>query len=208
MYVIKSHLPVNNVPWDLIHKDCDSATDVPPLIYGEFMDDSIATIQLHQRRDLEDWTLSFRDEVSKLIKPLLWADANYNDVADGCWFARYKQGGYVDWHKHEPYVDLVAVWYLQGTGTLAVQHQGKIYNIETAPGDLLVFPGTLLHSTLANQSDVDRIIMSVDLCLTRQTMKKLVQLKSYNQDQVDKIYKERQEQLFIKIKEHNEINPA
>jgi hypothetical protein len=55
-------------------------------------------------------------------------------------------------------------------------------------------------------NDKDRIIMSTDLCLTRQSVRVLEKLGKYDKDQVDTLYKQRQSQLFNKIKEYNETH--
>ena len=139
----------------------------------------------------------------------MWKDVEYLEVADGNWFTRYKHGGSANWHVHESYVDLVAVWYLQaekGSGTFVYRYDNKNYPIEVSTGDLLLFPGTLNHSTLPNTLDVDKIVMTTDICLTRKSVEQLKKLDRYNKEQVDNLYKQRQEQLFEKIKEHNEIN--
>jgi ectoine hydroxylase-related dioxygenase (phytanoyl-CoA dioxygenase family) len=139
----------------------------------------------------------------------LWTNPSYAGLADASWFARYRKGGYVNWHIHKEYVDLVVVWYLQseeGMGDFVYKCDNEQHHISVKTGDMLIFPGTLLHSTFPNTIDKDRIIMSTDLCLTRQSARALEKLGKFDKAQVDKLYQERQLQIFNKIKECNEIN--
>lgn len=208
--IIKSRLTPTDVPWDIINTDCDIAVDVPPLIYGEFLEDSVSTIQLIKRRDLDNWATDYRNHVTELISPLFWSNATYESITDASWFARYNKGGYVDWHIHKPYVDLIAVWYLKAddASDFVYMDNGVEQTIKVSTGDILIFPGSVLHRTIPQHSNVERIIMSSDLCLTRHSVEKLVKLSNSGTEQLDKLYATRQQYLIDKIKEYNEIKSS
>jgi hypothetical protein len=195
---------VKGIPWDTIIKDCDEGEKVPPLIEGEFSAGATSSVQLLRNRDNETWTSEYRQHVLELVKPLLyWSNSNikFEDISQGFWFNRYKKGGRALPHYHSDLVDLVVVWYIKATpsmGKFVYQYQGHEHTIEVSTGDLLIFPGTLVHWSEENTSDEERFLMANNICLSRymdQKINKLIRLR-VDKEAVNKLYSTRQEELY------------
>lgn len=199
--VFKTHLEVKDIPWDTINSDLDEAESIPPLIENEFLGTAVTTIQLKKRRDLDSWAQAYRDKVvdiAKTIFPTLSnPDYNYITQLHGAWFNRYRNQGKANWHTHQSYVDFVVVWYLQASpdmGGFVCKHKGTEHVIKVSTGDILVFPGTLDHSSEPNTSGQERFLMSNNICITRQTASKLA--KDLDKSVLDQLYCKRQDEIY------------
>lgn len=203
--IIKRHLPVENIPWDVLNADCDEAESVPPLIPGEFTGTAVTTVPLETRRDFEPWAAKYRELVLDMVKPYLyWADGyTYEDIAQGCWINRYRDNGRAEWHIHHGYTDMVVVWYLRADpsmGRYVYRYNGVDVPVEVNTGDVLMFPGTLLHSTEPNTSGRDRLIMANNLCMTRHASRKLSGImREMDEKRIQALYDERQNGIYAKF---------
>jgi uncharacterized protein (TIGR02466 family) len=118
-----------------------------------------------------------------------WKELNYIDstvTIDHSWVNRYPPGSYIDLHNHIP-AALVSSFYLKkpdNSGKLIFEnplstilryqpfkglHDKNVYvnsfesSIEAEEGDLVIWPGYLMHKTEKNNSDHDRIILGFNL---------------------------------------------
>lgn len=201
---IRGYLSTEGIPWDTIIGDCDIAEDVPPLIAGEFTGQAVTTVPLMNRRDLEPWALKYRELVTELIKPYIyWTEGyTYEQVAQGCWLNRYRDGGRAEWHTHDGFTDLVVVWYLQADssmGRFVYKYNGQEHAVDINTGDVLIFPGTLLHSTEMNNSGKERFIMANNICMTRYTAMSLLNMKQTDSKRMEALYKARQAGIYQRL---------
>lgn len=199
--VYKTSLEVKDIPWNLINADLDDAETIPPLIEDEFLGTAVTTIQLKKRRDLDAWAHDYRNKVvdiAKIIFPTLANPAyDYITQLHGAWFNRYRNQGRANWHTHKSYVDFVVVWYLQASpdmGGFICRYNHVEYVIKVSTGDILVFPGTLEHSSESNMSGQERFLMSNNICITRQTASKLA--KDLDKTILDQLYYKRQSEIY------------
>lgn len=208
--VFRGHIPVEGIPWDRVNELCDRGQDTPPLIPGEFTGNAISTVQLLMRLDFEPWAENYRKQILEIVRPFLyWTDkVDYDVISQGAWVNRYRHGGRAEWHTHIGYVDLVVVWYLNATsdmGRFIVRYEGQDTAIDVNTGDVLVFPGTLLHSTETNMTDHERFIMANNICLTRDTIRQLSRMKIYNEDKFNEVYNSRQDGIYELLKNATNI---
>ena len=106
-------------------------------------------------------------------QPFSWFDSVYNAVVaelgtiDSFWFNVNTQGEGTGWHSHSRY-QTVAVLYISMPGGDIEFRQGGAYWSETPrAGDLLVFPGSLEHRVLANNSTDYRISIAFNVSPVR-----------------------------------------
>ncbi len=106
---------------------------------------------------------------SRRIKenPYTWFDATFNRVAeaigdlkiDEWWFNCGEPGDEYRWHSHTPYL-WSGVLYIQtpeNSGSIEFRSHEAHEIVQPNIGDFLLFPGTLAHRVLKNQSDDFRI---------------------------------------------------
>lgn len=106
---------------------------------------------------------------SRRIKhnPYPWFAATFNRVAaavgdlriDEWWFNCGEPGDEYRWHSHTPYL-WSGVLYIQtpeDCGAIEFRHKEAHEIVQPSVGDFLLFPGTLAHRVLKNQSTDFRI---------------------------------------------------
>jgi hypothetical protein len=172
--IYRDHLLVENVPWDTINQYLDESESIPPLIENEFIGNAVTTIQLKKRLDLDPWAHAYRQKVMEIVNKLMPTSESYDYVSQehGAWFNRYREGGSANWHHHGSFVDFVVVWYLQaepGMGGFILKYNDQDHVVPVSTGDILVFPGTLIHSSESNSTKKERYLMSNNICITRRS---------------------------------------
>jgi hypothetical protein len=106
---------------------------------------------------------------SRRIKtnPYPWFESTFNRVAaaagdlriDEWWFNCGEPGDEYRWHSHTPYL-WSGVLYIQtplNCGAIEFRHKEAHETVQPQVGDFLLFPGTLAHRVLKNQSTDFRI---------------------------------------------------
>ena len=136
--------------------------------------------RLHTQMDLDEITKFAEESATEY-----WKDLNYVDAkvyANFVWANRYPPGAYIDNHNHIP-APIVGSFYLKKpTNSGNIVFENPISNIlryqpykglnvkndyvsefdtevEISEGDLILFPGWLMHRTPLNVSDDIRIIL-------------------------------------------------
>jgi hypothetical protein len=204
--VYKTYLEVNNIPWDIINCDLDESELLPQLIENEFLGTAVTTMPLKRRRDLDVWADQYQKkiiDITKIIFPNI-DNLTYTNITQehGAWFNRYRNQGRANWHNHKSYVDLVVVWYLQASldmGGLIIRYNDQEHVIKVNTGDVLVFPGTLYHSSEPNTSGKERFLMSNNISVTRQTIANLS--REVDRSVLDQLYSKRQAEIYKLLKQ-------
>jgi hypothetical protein len=101
--------------------------------------------------------------------PYPWFTSTFNSVAetaalkglaiDEWWFNCGAPGDEYRWHSHNP-CPWAGVLYIQtpaNSGGIEFKKMGEFFTFQPAVGDFLLFPGTLAHRVLKNQSADFRI---------------------------------------------------
>ena len=207
----RTHIPVNNIPWDEINDDIEQRAT--PL---KEIDNGFSTIDSKLRRDLEPWAETYRQaqlEVVRLFMPYA-KNYVYPTWLQGNWINKTMPGGILKIHDHYP-CDIATCWYLDipaNSGNFVLIYNDVEYEVPVSSGDFLAFPATLLHRTQHNNSSKPRFIMGGNIVwhetLKNDLLKKMSQEKT--NEFVDKLYRQRQVELFETMKawfkEHNEKN--
>jgi hypothetical protein len=138
------------------------------------IEQSLAQLITEQRR------LNYRDQGTRgwqsktyTSQPFSWFNTTYQQVEillgpiDSFWFNVNTQGEGTGWHSHSRY-QTVAVLYITVPGGNIEFRQGEAYWQETPQaGDLLVFPGSLEHRVLSNNSSDYRISVAFNVLPVR-----------------------------------------
>jgi hypothetical protein len=203
--VYKTYLEVKDIPWDIVNADLDESESLPQLIEDEFLGTAVTTMSLKRRRDLDSWATAYRNKILDIAQTVFPNIDNltYYDITQehGAWFNRYRNQGRANWHDHKSYVDVVIVWYLQASpdmGGFIIRYNGEEHVIKVNTGDVLVFPGTLFHSSEPNLSGKDRFLISNNISITRQTIAKLS--TAVDRAVLDQLYSKRQAEIYKLLK--------
>jgi uncharacterized protein (TIGR02466 family) len=142
-------------------------------------------------RDLHNWpeTVDFCDFLNQHLE-IYWKELDYHGHPRiiEMWANRYTAGSWIEAHSHSPVV-MTASFYLQKSahsGNLVFEHplttllkhqpykkvtQRQNYSdlfdheVEVHAGDLVIFPGWLIHKTQPNNDKIDRIIVGANITL-------------------------------------------
>ena len=132
---------------------------------------------IHELPELEDFIKCLKDAVAFVFKKLDVSKEQYLFMIDTVWYNICPKGGYNETHVH-PGAFLSGTYYLtkpEKSGNINFhdprkgsvsarepQHiaRGSIQEMNTKPGDILIFPGWLEHSVTPNMGDEDRISIS------------------------------------------------
>ena len=85
---------------------------------------------------------------------------------DQLWFQKYKQSSNHKWHIHSGnYTGVFYVKFPQDAPKTQLLLNGKIANLNTSEGDLIIFPSFIKHRSPPNKSNNDKLIISYNLQL-------------------------------------------
>lgn len=141
--------------------------------------------------NIESWTelnpvISLVTTCIKEYTHTLKVNKNLSLVQDSSWISLYPPNAYLDLHAHDK-VGIATVFYLQkplNSGNLILKNNFNIWShykqhndievvnneelvFEVEEGDIVMFPGFLLHGTQPNLSNDNRIIIGCDFKFTR-----------------------------------------
>lgn len=126
-----------------------------------------------ETRDFINWLEQYNDEIWKS-----WGYPLFPRRMGASWVNLHPTGGWTDEHVHKR-VPQVVVLYIdqpENGGNLEIfdpmfhtwvhgyRDAGPWIEIPVKTGDVLSFPGWVYHRTQKNQSDRDRIVMSINVC--------------------------------------------
>jgi len=93
--------------------------------------------------------LSFNDYIVKII-------------TNNIWFAQYNKNNYHNWHTHSN-TNFSNIFYLENETNITTTFYDfinkKEYNIKTKEGDLLMFPGYIIHKSNINKTDKRKTVI-------------------------------------------------
>lgn len=138
------------------------------------IEQSLAQLITEQRR------LNYRDQGTRgwqsktyTSQPFSWFNTTYQQVEtllgpiDSFWFNVNTQGEGTGWHSHSRYQTVAVLYVTVPSGNIEFK-QGEAYWQETPKsGDLLVFPGSLEHRVLSNNSSDYRISVAFNVLPVR-----------------------------------------
>ena len=150
---------------------------------------AVSNLDLYNMFDLSELESFVRSCALEYCNKLGYREANI--IVASTWINKYPKGGYIDNHHHAPSI-MGATFYLNkpnGSGDLVFENpiaalrryepfkalghanayaeDSTILNhkIEVKEGDLVLFPGWILHRTEPNMSNGDRIVIGFDIVL-------------------------------------------
>lgn len=96
-------------------------------------------------------------------QPFPWFDSVFKSVEreigtiDAWWFNVNQQTEYTNWHAHNNHKTVAVLYVTVPGGAIEFKQGGSCWQETPKAGDLLVFPGTLEHRVLPNDSQDYRI---------------------------------------------------
>ena len=163
---------------DLIKKRIYSYIESKPYsmtnLYGNCIQSSAADEPPHEWEELTDFNNWFADAY---MEP--WKNWNYeltDNIVPKSWFTYYPKEAYAGAHTHNM-VSLICIFYVNApSGNLEIQNP-LFYHWEGTPrrnglewleipvntGDVIMIPGWVNHRTKPNESDDNRMIITINL---------------------------------------------
>lgn len=168
----KSHIPVDNVPWNVLEADISLETEMWHQATSGW-----STVNAKFRRDLEPWAAPFRAavmDVVHLCMPYV-GEATYEELTKITWTNKIVPDACVNYHNDYP-GDMAILWYLNAPtncGHLVLNHDGKDCIVEVQTGDVVSIPAYCDHYTQLNKSGTDRWVMVTNVIWTANLMQKI-----------------------------------
>jgi len=180
-YIFKFHYDFD---WDSIKDKIYQTFDTVPNVSELELGDSKSTL-FDQAHPPHEWP-ELQDYFTWLHGPLseTWTAMNYNYYAkqtsyQNSWFNIHRKTGETAEHQHA-YTELVITTYFQlpkGSGYIEfrdpleyhkahtpINHEHELWKeVPCVTGDILIFPGWLKHRVQPNNTDNDRIVMTVNV---------------------------------------------
>ena len=106
-------------------------------------------------------------------QPFSWFDEVYSSVKqqigpiDSFWFNVNTTGEGTGWHSHSRYQTVAVLYISVPSGDIEFRQGGAYWTETPRAGDLLVFPGSLEHRVLANNSTDYRISVAFNVSPVR-----------------------------------------
>lgn len=151
------------IPWADLASQFEQAPKEHDLEAGQ----SISTWNWgkNHRTDLDPWFAPVRNLITQTVKGFMpEVEETYDEWVNNSWMNRHWRSGQTLPHKHEG-CDLVFSCYLSAeanTGAFLLKWQNQWYRVPVTTGDILVFPGMIEHATEANQTDIERTVLTVN----------------------------------------------
>jgi len=83
-------------------------------------------------------------------------------ITNNIWFAQYNKNNYHNWHTHSN-TNFSNIFYLENEANITTAFYDVInkkeYNIQTKEGDLLMFPGYIIHKSHINKTDKRKTVI-------------------------------------------------
>jgi len=136
---------------------------------------------------MEKWFESHRDvmlqTIAKCFKAKIAADDHFNISLIDSWYAKYTDDSIVAPHIHSSTLCRYAFcWYLDSEPDGTILHfteRDKNFPFRFFPGDLVIFPGSLMH--WSNDTSKNRKIISGNFILTVEPLQVIESRKNLNE---------------------------
>jgi hypothetical protein len=151
---------------------------------------SVGYLQPHTLPEFKNF-FPFLKEIYRLFYP-------EQTDPEGCitrsWTNRHLRTGQTTEHRHEG-VELVLSCYLnvpENSGAFEFYYNGQWHTVPVQSNDVLIFSGTLLHRTEVSQSDLPRIVVTMNITESLRSSQYLENLRTdpNQQPNVDELHRE------------------
>ena len=105
------------------------------------------------------WTTNIIESLTSIVR-LTWPNVIFNRA----WFNMSYPGGTNRWHDHgsHPIVSVLYIKTPNPCSPIEFRQDSELFQYQPNAGDFLVFPGTLEHRVLENESTDERISMAIN----------------------------------------------